>query len=211
MERRGGRAELRLQSLAITFPDGYVAPVDGPITLESDEGYALKDPGKGRIISTIAMPLAGLGIGALIGHSVAGGPQTLTTSLPAGCTGQPPYCLTSSLPDNSNVLKSTAIGSMAGLAIGGIAAVAVVFGTRNFYLDAGSPVSMVLHQPVTMPEDEVEEAIREAEEHEGPQEPVMLWPRPIVPPTMNNGTCFTPGTPAVGDFPGTPSTAYPCP
>jgi type IV secretory pathway VirB10-like protein len=38
MERHGGRAELRLASLAITFPDGYVAPVTGPITLESDDG-----------------------------------------------------------------------------------------------------------------------------------------------------------------------------
>lgn len=49
LERQGGRAELRLQSLAITFQDGYVAPVAGPITLESDDGYAIKDPGKGRI------------------------------------------------------------------------------------------------------------------------------------------------------------------
>jgi hypothetical protein len=46
LDRQNGRGELRLQALAITFPDGYVAPVAGPITLETDEGYAIKDPGK---------------------------------------------------------------------------------------------------------------------------------------------------------------------
>jgi len=60
LERRGDRGELRLQSMAITFPNGYVAPVPGPMTLESDEGYALKDPGKGRIAGMIALPAAGL-------------------------------------------------------------------------------------------------------------------------------------------------------
>src|SRR5208337_1226769 len=39
--RNGARGELYLQSMSITYPDGYVAPVAGPITLESDEGYAL--------------------------------------------------------------------------------------------------------------------------------------------------------------------------
>jgi len=45
LERHGGRGELRLQSMSITFPDGYTAPVAGPVTLESPDGYALKDPG----------------------------------------------------------------------------------------------------------------------------------------------------------------------
>lgn len=46
LEQKGGRGELHLQSMSITFPNGYVAPVSGPVTMESDEGYALKDPGK---------------------------------------------------------------------------------------------------------------------------------------------------------------------
>jgi hypothetical protein len=67
LERKGDRGELRLQSMGITFPDGYVAPVPGPIKMESDEGYALKDPGTGRVAATFALPAAGLGIGTLIG------------------------------------------------------------------------------------------------------------------------------------------------
>jgi hypothetical protein len=85
--RNGGRGELYLQSMSITYPDGYVAPIAGPITLESDEGYALKDPGKGRVAALISGPLAGSGLGALIGHSLASSQgTTLTSSIPQGCT-----------------------------------------------------------------------------------------------------------------------------
>ena len=56
IERQGGRGELRLQSMAITFPDGYTVPVAGPITLESPDGYALKDPGHGRAVGAFALP-----------------------------------------------------------------------------------------------------------------------------------------------------------
>jgi hypothetical protein len=235
MERHGGRAELRLASLAITFPDGYVAPVAGPITLESDDGYALKDPGKGRIISMFALPAAGLGLGTLIGHAVAGGPQNLPVSPLPGCNAFAMGCTTQTLPDNSNVVKDTAIGAMVGLAVGGVAGLAVMLGTRNFYLDAGSPISMVLHQPITMPEDEVEDAIRDAEQHPTPEEPIAPPPQAVSPPDMNPdpGTCYSPGTPgtpdvdipgtpAIGDSPGTPPihipgipptppTQHPCP
>jgi hypothetical protein len=69
LELRSGRAELHLQSMSITFPDGYVAPISGPATLESDEGYALKDPGQGRMLGIVALPAAGAGLGALIGHA----------------------------------------------------------------------------------------------------------------------------------------------
>lgn len=233
LERRGGRGELRLQSLAITFADGYVAPVSGPITLESDDGYAVKDPGKGRIAGAFALPAAGLGLGALIGHSLASSqPQTITSSVPPGCTGPPPGCLSSSLTTPADTLKSTAIGSMVGLAVGGVASLALILGTHNFYLDAGSPVSMVLHQPIVMPEDEVDAAIRDAEQNPAPEEPIVQPPQPTPPPPPDTdpGTCYTPGTPgtpdidipgtpAVGDSPGTPAihipgtppTPHPCP
>jgi hypothetical protein len=235
MERHGGRAELRLASLAITFPDGYVAPVSGPITLESDDGYALKDPGKGRVVSMFALPAAGLGLGTLIGHAAAGGPQTLTIAPLPGCNEFQMGCATPSLPDNSNVVKDTAIGAMVGLAVGGVAGLAIMLGTRNFYLDAGSPISMVLHQPITMPEDEVEDAIRDAEQHPAPEVPIAPPPQSVSPPDMSSdpGICYTPGTPgtpdvdipgtpAIGDSPGTPAihipgipptppTPHPCP
>src|ERR1700722_10278910 len=45
LARTGSRAELSLQSMSITYPDGYVAPIAGPMALESGEGYAIKDPG----------------------------------------------------------------------------------------------------------------------------------------------------------------------
>ena len=236
LERQGGRGELRLQSLGITFPDGYVPPVSGPITLESDDGYAVQDPGKGRIVGAFALPAAGLGIGALIGHSLASSqPQTITNSLPPGCTGPPPGCLSSSLTTPADTLKSTAIGSVVGLAVGGVASLVLLFGTHNFYLDTGSPVSMVLHQPIILPEDEVADAIRDAEEHLAPEEPIAQPSLPTPPPTSpaDPGICYTPGTPgtpdvdipgtpAVGDSPGTPPvhirsipptppTPHPCP
>jgi hypothetical protein len=211
LERHGGRGELRLQSMAITFPDGYVASISGPVTLESDDGYAIKDPGKGRIAGAFALPAAGLGLGALIGHAVSPQPETITSTLPAGCTGPPPFCLTSSLPSSANTLKSTAIGSMIGLAVGGVASLAIVLNTHNFYLDIGSPISMVLHQPLSLPEDEVADAIRDAEQHPGPDQAAAQQPQLTPPDNMKIGPtiCETPGTPATpaADTPGTAATA----
>jgi hypothetical protein len=223
LEREGGRGELRLESLAITFPDGYVATVSGPITLETDEGYAIKDPGHGRIIGAVAVPAAGAGLGALIGHAVANKqPQTLTSSIPPGCTGGPPFCESSSLTAPANTLKDTAIGSLVGLAAGGVVSIALLLGTHNFYLEAGAPVSMVLHQPITLPEDEVAAAVRDAEQHPVAEQPIAPAPQliPPLPPYSDPGTCWTPGTPgtpdidipgtpAIGDSPGTPATHIP--
>jgi len=59
--RSGGRAELHLQSMTITFPDGYVAPMSGPVTLVSNEGYALKDPGPGRVGGMFGLIAGGAG------------------------------------------------------------------------------------------------------------------------------------------------------
>ena len=222
IERQGGRGEVRLASLAITFQDGYVANVAGPVTLETDDGYAVKDPGKGRIISAIAIPAAGAGLGALIGHAVANKqPQTLTTSSPPGCTGGPPFCVSSSLTAPGNTLKDTAIGSFVGLAAGGVISMALLFGSHNFFLEAGAPVSMVLHQPIILPEDQVAAAIRDAEQNPAPQQPIAPPPVFIPPPPFTDpGTCWTPGspgtpdidipgTPPIGNSPGTPPTHIP--
>ena len=46
--------------MSITFPDGYVAPMSGPVTLESIEGYALKDPGQGERSECSPCPRPGL-------------------------------------------------------------------------------------------------------------------------------------------------------
>jgi len=234
IDRRGGRGELYLESMSITFQDGYVAPVAGPITLVSDDGYALKDPGQGRIVSAFALPAAGAGLGALIGRSVASSQNsTITSTLPPGCTGPPPGCLSSSLSVPPNRLKSTAIGSMVGLAAGGVAALVMLTGSHNFYLDEGSPVEMVLQQPLTVEKDVVGDAIRDALE-ETPPAPPPTSQRLAQPPDTNTdrGTCYTPGSPGTPDVvvpgvpgpdgvpgppttipgtPPTPGTAYPCP
>jgi len=233
IERHGGRGEVRLQSMSITFPDGYTVPVAGPITLESPDGYALKDPGQGRTISAFALPAAGAGLGALIGHSAANSqPNTITSTLPPGCTGPPPGCLSSSLTTPGSTAKGTIIGAAVGGAAGAVVSIVLLAGTHNFFLDVGSPVEMVLQHSLTLQRDEVADAIRQSEQHPLPGQPIAQRPQPLSAPP-DPGICFTPGnpgtpdtdipgTPAVGDSPGTPPIhipgipatapiAHPCP
>ena len=183
LDRKGGRGELYLQSMSVVFPDGYVAAVSGRITLESDEGYALKDPGQGRVIGAIAFPAAGFGIGALIGHSVANTqPTTITSTLPPGCAGPPPGCLTSSVTGPGSPGKSTVIGAAVGGAIGVVASLTLFLRTRNFFLDVGSPVEMVLPHPLTLEGDQVADTIGDAERHPAPVQPIAQRPQPPPPP-----------------------------
>jgi len=233
--RNGARGELYLQSMSITYPDGYVALISGPITLESDEGYALKDPGQGHIVGAIAFPAAGFGLGALIGHSVANPqPNTITSTNPPGCTGGPPECLTSSVTGPGSAGKSTVIGAAVGGAIGFAAALTLFLHTHNFFLDVGSPVEMVLPHPLTLEGDQVADAVRQSAQHPVPEQPIAQRPQPVpAPGNTNPGICWTPGTPgtpgtdipgtpAIGDSPGTPPihipgipptppTPHPCP
>ena len=234
LERKGGRGELHLESMSITFPDGYVAPVSGPVTLESDDGYALKDPGSGRIVSAFALPAAGAGLGALIGHSAASSsPQTITNTLPPGCTGPPPECLSSSSTVPASKGKDTVIGAAVGGAIGMVASMTLLFSSHNFFLDVWSPVEMTLQQPITLQQNEVAEAVRQSGQH--PAQPVPIAPRPLPPPPdmpVDHGTCYTPDTPGtpptvipgppgpdgtpgpptiIPGTPATPGTPYPCP
>jgi hypothetical protein len=205
--RNGSRGELYLQSMSITYPDGYVAAISGPITLESNEGYALKDPGHGRLAGMFALPAAGTGIGALIGHSVANTqPQTLTSTLPPGCSGPPPGCLTASVTGPGSAGKSTVIGAAVGGGIGFGASIALFFSSHNFFLDVGSPVEMVLPHPLTLEQDQVADAIRDSEQHPMHEVPVAQRPQPPPLPS-DTGTCWTPGTPGTPgtDIPGTPA------
>jgi hypothetical protein len=208
LERKGGRGELHLQSLLITFPNGYVAPVSGPATMESDDGYALKDPGQGRMISTLVLPMAGAGLGALIGHAAANAqPSTITNSLPLGCTGPPPGCLTSSLTVPGSTGESTVIGAAIGSGVGLIASLALFFSSHNFFLDVGSPVEMTLQRPVSLPPDKVADAVRQSAEH--PVAPQPIGSRPQLPrPRRGTDICYTPGTPGTPPtiIPGTPPT-----
>jgi hypothetical protein len=208
--RNGSRGELYLQSMSITYPDGYVAPVAGPITLESDEGYALKDPGKGRIAALIAGPLAGSGLGALIGHSLASSQgTTLTSSIPQGCMPGSPGCLSSSITGPPDKGKDTVIGSAVGAGVGLAVGFLLVGTSHHFFLDVGSPVEMVLQHPLTLQGDEVADAVRQSDRHRVPEQPIAQRPQPLPPPPSTDpGTCYTPGTPGTPDtdIPGTPAT-----
>src|ERR1022692_428542 len=210
LERQSGRGELHLQSMSLTFPDGYVAPASGPLTLESPDGYAIKDPGKGRAIGGFALPAAGLGLGALIGHSLASSqPNTITSTLPPGCTGPPPGCLSSSVTAPGSTAKDTVIGAMVGGAVGAVASLALLFNTHNFFLDVGSPVEVVLQQPLSLQQDQVADAVRQSEQHPAPEQPIVQRPQPPTPPPDTDpGICYTPGTPGTPDvdIPGTPAT-----
>lgn len=206
----GGRGELRLQSMSIAYPDGYVAPVAGPITLESDDGYAFKDPGNGHVFGAIALPAAGFGLGALIGHAAANPqPNTITSTLPPGCTGPPPGCLTSSVTGPGSPGKDTVIGAAIGAAVGGAASIVLLTHTHNFFLDVGSPVEMVLQHPLTLEGDQVADAVRDSAQHPVPEQPIAQRPQPMPPPDTDPGICYTPGTPGTPgvDIPGTPATA----
>lgn len=210
LEQRSGRAQLHLQSMAITFPDGYVAPVPGPVTMQSYEGYALRDPSKGHVAAAFALPMAGAGLGALIGHSVASSqPGTLTSSLPLGCSGPPPGCLTSSLSVPASKGPSTVIGAAVGGAVGAVASIVMLTSSHHFFLDVGSPVEMVLQQPMSLQRAQVDAAVRQSAEHPVAtqpvaQRPVMQAPSPDM-SSSDRGTCYTPETP------GTPPTVIPGP
>ena len=206
-QRKGQSAELRLQSMAITFPDGYVAPVSGPITLQSNEGYAIKDPGSRRAIAAFVLPAAGAGVGALIGHSVGKAESTTTSAFPPGCIGPPPFCGTTTTPVFGTKAKDAIIGAGVGAGIGAVGAVALLFGSHHFFMDVGSPVEMTLQHPITLRQNEVAAAVAQSAQHPVAEQPVA--PRPVPPPPpdtpFDHGTCYTPGTP------GTPSTVIPGP
>jgi len=233
LQRSHGRGEVRLQSMSITFPDGYVAAISGPLTLETDEGYAIKDPGPGRGIAAFALPAGGAGLGALIGHSIGKADSTQTTAFPPGCIGGPPFCTTTSTPEFGTKGRDAIIGAGIGGAVGAFASIMLLFGSHHFLLIAGAPVEMRLEEPVTLRQDEVSKAVEQSVDHPVAVQPAA--PPPTLSPTYapySNGICFTPGTPGtpptvipgapgpdgipgppttIPGTPPTPGTPYPCP
>jgi hypothetical protein len=200
LARTGGRGELHLQSMSVIFPDGYTAPVPGPMNLESDEGYVQLDPGKDRTAGAIAAPLVGLGAGLLIGHAASSSPGTTINGMTV----------------NLDKAKSIGIGGIVGLAAGGIVSLVILTRSQQFFLAAGTPVEMTLQQPMALATGQVSDAIRQSAEHPAATRPVS--PRPQAP--VSTGTCYTPGTPGTpstvipgvppsGDSPGTPPTVIP--
>ena len=217
LSRDGTRGEFLLQSAQVIFPDGYILKVAGPLSIESDEGTAWRNPSSGAKAGMFLAPLAGFGIGAGIGAAAH-----TTTSSTLG-----PNTITSSSP------KGIAIGSLVGLAAGGVVALVLIAHSHQFFVDVGSPMEMTLQKPVTVAQNAIDDALREAKDHPAQIQP--LAPRPVAvpyPTSTNNGTCFTPGSPGtpptiipgapdangipgpptiIPGTPPTPGTPYPCP
>jgi type IV secretion system protein VirB10 len=202
LTRNGSRAEMLMSSASAVFPNGYIVNVAGPLNVESDEGTAWRNPSTAARTGAIIAPIAGGGLGALIGSTVH---TTQSTSL-GGTT------LTQSTP------KGLAIGSMVGLAVGGAVSLAILLNSRRFFVDVGSPMEMTLPQPLTLSANRVADAVRQAQEH--PVAAPTAAPRPLPYPYYDRGICFTPGTPGtpptvipgtppIGDSPGTPATVIP--
>jgi hypothetical protein len=208
MNRRGTRGELLMQSLSVVFPNGYVAVIKGPLTMETDEGTAWSNPSSSEKVGMFAAPLAGLGIGAAIGAA-----QHTTESSTLGGT-----TLTASTP------KGLAIGSLVGLAAGGAVSLLLLARSHHFYVEEGSPLELSLPQPVTLAQ--IQTSNPDGTTASTPAAPSGLPPSPT-PASAMHGTCYIPGRPGTpatyipsGDsspdtyIPGTPPTPpipYPCP
>jgi hypothetical protein len=164
LERNGSRGELHLQSMSMIFPDGYVAPIPGPLHAESDEGYVELDPSKGNVAAAILAPIGGGVAGALIGHAA----------------NKSPGMTLNGLTINPSKLKSTAIGSIVGLAAGGIVSLVILTRSHQFFLDVGTPVEMTLQQPMLLETDQVAEAVRRSSENPVSPQPVAPRPQPCV-------------------------------
>ena len=202
LRRDGSRGEIMLQSASVIFPDGYVAHIPGPIHIGTDEFTAWSNPGTGTKVGAILAPAAGAGIGAAIGSAA----HTTTSSTLGNTT------LTTSSP------KGIAIGSGVGLGVGALVSIILLTHSHQFFLDVGSPMEMVLHQPLVLSENQVDDAVRAAQQN--PASIPTAAPRPLPTASVNHGTCFLPGspetpptfipgTPSIGGVPGTPGTTIP--
>jgi hypothetical protein len=102
-----------------------------------------------------------------------------------------------------------------------VASLVLLTKSHHFFLDVGSPVEMVLQQPLSLQQGEVTAAVRQSEQH--PMREQAIAPYPVPPPSLpssDHGTCYTPGTPGtpatvipgtppMGASPGTPATIIP--
>jgi hypothetical protein len=215
LTRNRSRGEFLMQSISLVFPNGYVANVAGPINIQSDEGTAWPYPTGRTVAGAIAAPLAGAGIGALIGSAA----HTTQTSMLGSTT------------ITTGTAKGIAIGSVVGLAAGSVVSLVLLTRSHRFYIEVGSPMETTLPQPLTLAANQVADAVQQAQSPPVPAPRMARHPPPPLP--TDHGTCYTPGTPgtppsvipgtpATGGMPGTPDivnpgtpaipgTPYPCP
>lgn len=202
LSRHGTRAEFRMQSPAVLFPNGYVVHLAGTATIESEDETAWPNPSGGATAGMILAPVAGAGLGALIGSAA----HTSQTSMLGGTTV--------STPTHTGL----AIGSAVGLAAGGVVSLVLLLRSHSFYMLEGAPMETTLPQPLTLAANQVADAVRQAQS-QAPVVPPRVIP-PAAPFPVDHGICYTPGTPgtpptiipgthAIGNIPGTPDTVIP--
>lgn len=137
------RAEILLDSASIIFPDGGVLAIPGPLTIETGEYTAWRNPSDAKRTVAFVMPVIGGALGTLIGsrfrttETIGSGPTTLTTT--------------------SVSMKALAIGSTVGLGAG-LTTMALLLRTHHFFLAQGSPMELRLSTAVTVPSAEVSQA-----------------------------------------------------
>ena len=232
--RQGDRGELHLQSMSIAFAGGYVAPISGPVTIETNQGYALKDPGTKSVLSSALLPIGGAALGTVIGYAVGQSDSSTTSAFPPGCVGPPPFCTTVNTPVFGTRGRDAVIGGAVGGVLGFVASMTVLGRSHHFYIDAGAPIEMTLNHDVELDRKAVDAAVEQSAQPPVAQQPVL--PRPVPPSVpdfpVNHSTCFTPGTPGtpptvipgtpgpdgipgpptvIPGTPPTPGTPYPCP
>lgn len=133
LARQGTRAELWMRSASISFPDGYVVNISGPLEIKGGEGTAWTNPSSSAKAGAVLAPLIGSGLGTAIGLAA----HTTQTTNFAGTT------MTTDTP------KGMAIGSITGLAAGVVVSVVLLARSHQFYVQGGAPLEMVLTHPVT--------------------------------------------------------------
>ena len=170
-------------------------------------GYVAIIPGPSHVESDEGTVLKDPGAGTMAGTAVA-----LATPVGGALAGAA-----------SAGAKGAAIGGGAGLAVGVVAAILLWKHANNFVLDVGSPLDMVLQEPLPLEKDRVADAVQYSIAHPPAPVPAMTrrLPGPMpLPPSTDTGICYTPGTPGtpdiyipgtppIGDSPGTPGTVIP--
>lgn len=134
LTRQGTRADLWMQSASVSFPDGYVVNISGPLEIKGGEGTAWTNPSSSAKTGAALAPLIGGGLGTAIGLAA----HTTQTTNFAGTT------MTTGTP------KGMAIGSITGLAAGVVVSVVLLARSHQFYIQEGAPLEMVLTHPITL-------------------------------------------------------------
>jgi hypothetical protein len=202
--QRNSQVELALQSTSLAFVNGYVAPLAGPVTVQSQQGWLRLAPSSrnnAALIPLIFAPGIGAGIGAAVGFSHTSG-------------------LTPGKNPGSPMAKDAGIGL--GIGAGALLVGVLIYHSHhhgpNFYLSAGAPMDTAFANNVMLDRASVAEAVSQGA---GVVQPIADRPQPPSPPdTTPSGICFgpdtpgtpptvIPGTPAIGDSPGTPDIVIP--